>query len=199
MCMGSRCVFWSLFFWKSYFPFSAKLPVFGLARRGRKARQVSSSHIAKINLKHELSFYDIVWLKPKSLKNHSKTFKKNIWTYETISRQWAKDEGIVSEWFNWTATHLKAWKFWTALEKTSLENEVTLMPRFIWKLRLACFPFVHFLQWIHQKLWIHHNSSSKALSVKCFNRTLWKWFIWWVYLLYWSLYCVTPFCPRYNP
>ena len=88
-------------------------------------------------------------------------------------------------------------------EKTSLEDGLTLMPRFIWKLRLACFPFVHFLQWIHQKLWVHHNSNRAhgVFFIKRYNCTIAVNVINFmgVYLLYWWLYCVTPFCRWYNP
>ena len=88
-------------------------------------------------------------------------------------------------------------------EKTSLEDGLTLMPRFIWKLRLACFPFVHFLQWIHQKLWVHHNSNRahRVFFIKRYNCTIAGNVINFmgVYLLYWWLYCVTPFCRWYNP
>ena len=61
-----------LLFWKSCFPLSAKLPVFGLARRGRKARQVTSSHIVKIFLKQELSVPCILWYEMDQPENNKR-------------------------------------------------------------------------------------------------------------------------------
>ena len=102
-----------------------------------------------------------------------------------------------------TSWNFKQETLWIMFEKTSLEDGLTLMPRFIWKLRLACFPFVHFLQWIHQKLWVHHNSNRAhgVFFIKRYNCTIAVNVINFmgVYLLYWWLYCVTPFCRWYNP